>query len=288
MHRIDVGVIGGSGLYQMEGVGEVERVRPDTPFGLPSDEIVVAEMEGVRVGFLPRHGRGHVFSPTEVPYCANLYALKALGARAVVSVSAVGSMREEIRPGDLVFPDQLIDRTKGVRPASFFESGVVAHVQFADPFCATCRSILSGAALGLDLLVHPEGTLLVMEGPQFSTRAESHLYRSWGVSVIGMTALPEAKLAREAQMCYATLAMATDYDCWHHEEEDVSVDSVIETLKRNTANAQRVFRAAVARLAALSDCPCRHALERAIITDPSRVSQDQRRRYGVLLDGVLP
>ena len=282
MDRIDIGVIGGSGLYEMAGVEPKGRVLPETPFGAPSDEIVLAEIGGARVGFLPRHGRGHRLNPTEVPYRANVYALKSLGARGLVSVSAVGSMREEIEPGHLVIPDQLLDRTKGIRPATYFEGGVVAHVGFADPYCPQAQKILAEGARREGLTVHEGGTLVVMEGPQFSTRAESLLYRSWGVSVIGMTALPEAKLAREAELCYVTLAMSTDYDCWHEDEDDVTVEAVVATLQKNTQNAQRLLASTLGALAAVPDCACRHALQYAVITG-GQVDDEARARLALLL-----
>ena len=287
MAGIDVGVMGGSGLYEMAEANVLERVEIETPFGACSDVVTVAEVSGVRVGFLPRHGRGHRLSPTHVPYRANVWALKALGARSIVSITAVGSLREGIAPGHLVVPDQLIDRTKGVRPGSFFDEGIAVHVGFADPYCQGLRAIVTEGANELALPVHDRGTLVVMEGPQFSTRAESNLYRQFGAHVIGMTALPEAKLAREAQMCYVTLAMATDYDCWHETEEDVTVESVVAVLKKNTVNAQRLFARVVGRIAAHTDCACHRALQGAVITDPARIPPEVRERYALLLEGVL-
>ena len=286
MSRIDVGVIGGSGLYAMEQVKVVDEILVDTPFGAPSDPIVLGEVAGVRVGFLPRHGKGHRLSPTGVPYAANIYALKTLGAKAVVSVSAVGSLREEIAPGHVVVPDQLIDRTKGIRRASYFDEQVIAHVAFGDPYCASCRDIVAAGARELGLDLHAAGTLVVMEGPAFSTRAESNLYRSWGADIIGMTALPEAKLAREAQLCYVTLAMATDYDCWHESEEDVTVDAVVATLKRNSANAERLLVRVLGQIAARGSCSCHHALDTAVITSLDTVPADVRHQYAVLLGKI--
>jgi 5'-methylthioadenosine phosphorylase len=288
MAGIDVGVMGGSGLYEMMEANVLETVEIETPFGAPSDGITIAEVSGVRVGFLPRHGRGHRLSPSHVPYRANVWALKALGARSIVSITAVGSLREGIAPGHLVVPDQLLDRTKGVRPGSFFDEGLAVHVGFADPYCATLRGLVIEGASDLDLPVHDRGTLVVMEGPQFSTRAESNLYRSFGAHVIGMTALPEAKLAREAQMCYVTLAMATDYDCWHETEDDVTVESVVAVLKKNSANAQRLFARVVGRIGSHTSCTCHRAMQGAVITAPDRIGPELRERYSLLLDGVLP
>ena len=236
--------MGGSGLYQMEGLTATETVRVDTPFGAPSDDIVVGALEGTQVAFLPRHGRGHRLSPTEIPAKANIYALKTLGVERIVSVSAVGSLQERIRPLDMVIPDQIVDRTRS-RANTFFEDGIVAHVGFSDPYCPTLSDELAGAARRLGVTAHAGGTYVVMEGPQFSTRAESELYRSWGASVIGMTALPEAKLAREAEICYAALALVTDYDCWHESEEEVSVELVVANMNRHVSTAQRALAEAI-------------------------------------------
>ncbi|MDP2952445.1 MAG: S-methyl-5'-thioadenosine phosphorylase, partial [Chloroflexota bacterium] len=241
MAHARIGVIGGSGLYEMEGLADIEEARVKTPFGDPSDTIVVGTLEGTRVAFLPRHGRGHRISPTRLPARANIYALKSLGVEWVISVSAVGSLKEEIRPLDLVVPDQLIDRTRS-RVNSFFEDGPVVHVGFADPFCPVLSRSLYEAAREAGARVHRGGTYVVMEGPLFSTRAESDLYRSWGASVIGMTALPEAKLAREAEICYATLACATDYDCWREGHESVTIEMVIANLTQNVATAKQILR----------------------------------------------
>lgn len=279
MPEAKVGVIGGSGLYQMEGMGEsVEEVKVRTPFGDPSDSITIGTIEGTRVAFLPRHGKGHWLSPTEVPVQANIFALKSLGVEWIISVSAVGSLREEIAPLHMVIPDQLIDRTKS-RVNSFFGNGIVVHVGFADPFCPVLAKVLFGAAKDEGVVVHQGGTYVVMEGPLFSTRAESNLYRSWGASVIGMTALPEAKLAREAEICYATVACATDYDCWHETEEDVTVEIIIQNLLTNVGHSKGIIRRAVQTLPNVREgCPCPTALSQAIITDrtliPSGVKAD--------------
>ena len=231
MPQAKIGVIGGTGLYDVEGLVEVDEVNIDTPFGKPSDFIIVGKLEGVRIAFLPRHGRGHSIMPTEVPSRANIYALKKLGVESIIAINSVGSLRQEIKQGDLVIPDQLIDRTKS-RTNTFFGEGIVAHIQFAEPFCPQLRQSLYGAALATGADAHPYGTYMVMEGPAFSTKAESHLHRSWGGDLIGMTALPEAKLAREAEICYAIIACATDYDVWHETEEAVGVELILETMHR--------------------------------------------------------
>ena len=282
MAQARIAVIGGSGLYDMEGLTHVQEVTPETPFGPPSDAIVVGEMEGVPMAFLPRHGRGHRLGPTQVPARANMYALKLLGVERVVSVSAVGSLKEEVHPLDLVIPDQLIDRTRQ-RASTFFGDGLVAHVGFADPFCPDLRAALHAAATEAGARVHVGGTYVVMEGPAFSTRAESLLYRSWGASVIGMTALPEAKLAREAEMCYATLAFATDYDCWRASGESVTVDMVVANLQRNVDVARAIVRRLAARLPGERTCACAWALKDAVITPWESVPGETRRRLAPLI-----
>ena len=277
-----IGVIGGTGLYRMDGLEGAEEVVVDTPFGAPSDVIVTGTLNGVGVAFLPRHGRGHRLSPTELPARANIYALKSLGVRRVVSVCAVGSLREEIRPLDMVVPDQLIDRTLG-RPRTFFGEGIVAHVGMADPFCPDLRSALrlSGGRAGAT--VHDGGTLVVIEGPQFSTRAESHMYRSWGADIIGMTALPEARLAREAELCYAVLACSTDYDCWHESEEPVTVEMVVENLMKNTAVSRAILADVITADLAERDCGCGSALANAIVTDRGVIPAEVRERLSLLI-----
>jgi len=240
--RADIGIIGGSGLYDIEGLRKVTERSVKTPFGAPSDKVVVGELDGIRIAFLSRHGRGHRVNPSEINYRANIYALKSLGVSRVISVSAVGSMKESIKPGDVVVPDQFIDLTKR-RVSTFFEGGIVAHVAFGDPVCASLGAALLAAARTVGATVHQGGVYLCIEGPQFSTKGESRLYRQWGASVIGMTNLPEAKLAREAELCYATVALATDYDCWHAAEEDVTVEIVMENMKANAVNARRFLSA---------------------------------------------
>ncbi len=267
MQSVCVGVIGGSGLYSVEGLSNVDTVWPDTPFGRPSDEIVTGELDGVRVAFLPRHARGHTISPSELPARANIWALKALGVTHVISISAVGSLRQELAPRDIVIPDQIIDRTKGIRPASFFGQGIVVHVAFAEPFCPVLSNIVYQAGIEAGAHMHLGGTMVVMEGPQFSTRGESFLYRQIGGDLVGMTALPEAKLAREAELCYCTVAMVTDYDCWHEVEEGVTVEMVIANMQANVENAKRIVRGSLPRIAATDrNCGCGSALAGAIMT----------------------
>ncbi len=277
-----IAVIGGSGLYALEGLTDVDDVRLPTPFGEPSDAIVVGSLEGVRIAFLPRHGRGHRLTPAEVPSRANIYALKALGVERIISVSAVGSLRDDIRPLDLVVPDQLIDRTVG-RPSTFFGRGIVAHVGFADPFCPELSPLLHHLAAETHRTVHLGGTCVVIEGPAFSTKAESLLYRSWGADIIGMTALPEAKLAREAEICYATLACVTDYDVWHETEETVTVAMVVANLLSNVVTAKEVIRRVAPRIPAERACACRNALADAIITDREAIPEGVRQDLAPLL-----
>ncbi len=268
--RASIAVIGGSGLYEMDGLQDVQTVRIRTPFGDPSDEIVVARLGEQRLAFLPRHGRGHRITPSEVNSRANIYALKTLGVKRIISISAVGSMREEIAPLHVVVPDQLLDRTRG-RPSTFFGNGIVAHISFADPFCPDLSALLAKAAAGCGATVHKGGTYVCIEGPAFSTKAESRVYRQWGVDVIGMTALPEAKLAREAEICYATLAFVTDYDVWHESAETVSVEMIVGNLLRNVALAKRIIRAVVPDIPESRDCACAYALQNAIITQRDRI-----------------
>lgn len=282
--RAVLGVIGGSGLYDLPGLTGVRRERIATPFGEPSDAILIGRLGDQEIAFVPRHGLGHRLLPTEVPYRANLHALKQLGVTRVVSVSAVGSMKEEIEPGHLVLPTQFIDRTFA-RPKTFFGDGVVAHVAFADPVCPQLHQHVQAACFAAGAAVHAGGTYLCIEGPQFSTRAESELYRSWKVAVIGMTALPEAKLAREAELCYATLALATDYDCWHTSHESVTVAQVVATMQKNVAQAREVIRNAALALGRLGErrCGCGHALDAAVMTAPAQIPAAARERLKLLL-----
>lgn len=285
--RADVGIIGGSGLYDIEGVRHITRVTIRTPFGAPSDAIVLGELDGVRIAFLSRHGRGHRISPGEINYRGNIYALKSLGVQRVISVSAVGSMTESIKPGDVVLPDQFIDLTKR-RVSTFFERGIVAHVGLAEPVCENVRASLFEGAQSIGASVHSGGVYLCIEGPQFSTKGESRLYRQWGVSVIGMTNMPEAKLAREAEVCYATIALVTDYDCWHGTEEPVSVEAILATLRQNVALAKQLLRVSVGPVAALKPCSCQRALQDAVVTLPDRIPASLRRKLRLLLDRAMP
>lgn len=290
MPQAKIGVIGGSGLYRMEGMTEVEEIEVETPFGKPSDVITVGKVEGVSMAFLPRHGRGHRISPSELPVRANIWALKSLGVEWVISVSAVGSLREHVAPRDLLIPDQLFDRTKS-RVNSFFERGLVVHCTFAEPFCPTLSGLLLEAAGELgDVKVHSGGTYVCMEGPLFSTRAESRAYRNWGMDIIGMTALPEAKLAREAEMCYSIIACITDYDCWHESEESVTVEMVINNLSANVKNAQRILRAVAQKIPAdrsANACECPSALSTAILTDRASIPAEVKEKYGLLIGKYL-
>lgn len=282
MTEAKIGVIGGSGLYEIEGLSNIEEVRPKTPFGEPSDAIIIGELEGKSIAFLPRHGRGHHISPTEIPSRANIYAMKSLGVEWIISVNAVGSLKEGIHPLDIVIPDQLIDRTKS-RVNSFFGEGLVAHVTFAEPFCPVLSNILYQAALDVGANVHQEGTYIVMEGPLFSTKAESNLYRSWGAGIIGMTALPEAKLAREAEICYATLACITDYDTWHETEDSVTIDMALTNLLRNADTAKRIINIAAARIPGERECGCGEALKNAIITAPEKIPERMKKDLDLLI-----
>ncbi len=290
MPQATIGVIGGSGLYRMEGMTDVEEIAVKTPFGDPSDVITIGKVDGVPMAFLPRHGRGHRITPTEIPVRANIWALKSLGVEWLISVSAVGSLREHIAPRDLVIPDQLFDRTKS-RVNTFYEGGIVVHCTFAEPFCSTLSQFLLASARELDdVKVHDGGTYVCMEGPLFSTKAESLTYRSWGMDIIGMTALPEAKLAREAELCYAMIACATDYDCWHESEESVTVEMVIGNLSANVANAQRILRSVAHKIPSdrhANACGCPTALSTAIMTDPGRIPAEVKEKYSLLIGKYL-
>ncbi|HYN83686.1 MAG TPA: S-methyl-5'-thioadenosine phosphorylase [Pyrinomonadaceae bacterium] len=270
MTTAKIGIIGGSGLYQMAELKDVEEIKVETPFGDPSDALITGTLEGVRVAFLPRHGRGHKILPTELPFRANIYAMKLLGVERILSASAVGSLQEQYAPLDMVIPDQFFDRTRArAHESTFFGDGIVAHVTFAHPVCDELGGVLEESCRGAGVRVHRGGTYLCMEGPAFSTKAESHVYRSWGMDIIGMTNLQEAKLAREAEICYATLALVTDYDCWHEGHDAVTVETVVEYLNKNVRNAQNVMREAVRRLAeATRACGCGSAMKNAIFTPP--------------------
>jgi len=286
LQQAEIGIIGGSGLYNMPGLTDVKEVAVETPFGSPSEKFVLGRLEGREVAFLARHGRGHRLLPSEINFRANIFAMKKLGVQSILSVSAVGSLKIEHKPTDFVIPTQFIDRTTR-RISTFFGEGIVAHVAFGDPICATTAVTFRDACRSADVVGKHGGTYVCMEGPQFSTRAESNLYRSWGADVIGMTNLQEAKLAREAEICYATLAMVTDYDCWHEGHEDVTVEQVIAVLHQNAENAAKVVRAAVALLPRNSDCPCRSALKYAILTDRAAIPPETRQKLSLLLDKYL-
>ncbi len=278
-----IGIIGGSGLYEIDGLKNIQTKKVQTPFGAPSDVFVRGQLHGATLVFLPRHGRGHVLSPSEINYRANIWAMKKLGVQTLLSMSAVGSMKEEIRPGDVVIVDQFIDRTKGIRKHTFFEKGIVGHVSFADPICKALADVVCQATQKVTLRLHKEGTYLCMEGPQFSTRAESHLYRSWGVDVIGMTAVPEVKLAREAGLCYATIAFSTDYDCWKEEEEAVSADKVLATIKKNVDTAKKIIQEVIPLMNSKTSCQCAETLKYALVTDPTKIPSKTKKDLALLL-----
>jgi 5'-methylthioadenosine phosphorylase len=285
METVKIGIIGGSGLYQMPEFKDVKEVKIETPFGSPSDSFILGTLDNSRVAFLPRHGRGHRFLPTEVPFRANIYAMKLLGIERILSASAVGSLQEQYAPLDMVIPDQFFDRTRGrAQESTFFGEGIVAHVTFAHPVCEELGDVLEESCKVTDVKAHRGGTYLCMEGPAFSTKAESEVYRSWGMDVIGMTNLQEAKLAREAEICYATLALVTDYDCWHPGHDAVTADSVIKYLNKNVRNAQLIMKDAVKRLSAQERvCKCAEALKNAIFTAPDLWPPATRKK----LDAVI-
>ncbi len=284
--HISVGVIGGSGLYEIEGLTQVRTVKVSTPFGRPSDDYITGLLYGKRVAFLPRHGRGHRIMPSDINYRANIYGMKKLGVERIISVSAVGSMKEDIKPGDIVIPDQFYDHAKQ-RRSTFFGNGVVAHVGMAEPVCPQLSEILvrSGDAAGAT--VHRNGTYLCMEGPQFSTRAESLTYRKWDVDVIGMTNATEAKLAREAEICYSTIALATDYDCWHHSEEVVTVEAVLEVMKKNVETSKAIIREAVRTLTETRSCGCGDSLRNAIMTPENLIPVKTKRDLSPIIGRYL-
>ena len=285
--KAELGILGGSGLYSLAGMSDAQRIQVGTPFGPPSDLLRVGVLEGRRVAFLARHGPDHLLLPTEINYRANLFAMKLLGVQRILSASAVGSLREEIRPRDVVLPDQFIDRTRQ-RVSTFFGDGVAVHVSFGDPICSEVRQVLLSSVRYAGGRAHDGGTYVCMEGPAFSTRAESELYRSWGVHVIGMTNLQEAKLAREAEICYATLALVTDYDCWHQEEDEVSVGGVVENLRANSELAARALRNAIQTLPRRgAGCGCGEALQNAIITSVAAIPRETRERLAPILGRYL-
>lgn len=290
MAQAKIGIIGGSGLYKMDALKDVQEVKMDTPFGSPSDALILGKLEGTQVAFLARHGRNHTLLPSELPFRANIHAMKQLGVEYLISASAVGSLKEDVKPLDMVVPDQFVDRTKN-RVSTFFGSGIVAHIAFGDPVCKNLAAVLADAVASLelpDVTLHRGGTYVCMEGPAFSTKAESHLYRSWGATVIGMTNLPEAKLAREAEIAYATLALATDYDCWHPDHDSVTVEMVVANLQRNAINAQKAIQETVRRLVEnppLSDA--HSALKYAILTPLDKVPAATKEKLGLLLKKYL-
>jgi 5'-methylthioadenosine phosphorylase len=286
LQQAEIGIIGGSGLYSMPGLTGVHEERITTPFGEPSDALVLGELEGRKVAFLARHGRGHRILPSELNFRANIYALKKLGVERILSVSAVGSLKEEHKPGEFVIPDQFIDRTFN-RVSTFFGDGIVAHVAFGDPVCAAVAKTITAACRTEGVTAKPSGTYVCMEGPQFSTRAESNLYRSWGADVIGMTNLQEAKLAREAEICYATAAMVTDYDCWHESHDAVTIDQIVAVLNQNAANACLVVKAAVAAMPRERNCACTSALRYAILTSPDAIPAVAAEKLELLLGKYL-
>lgn len=286
MQQAEIGIIGGSGLYAMPGLTSVREERVQTPFGEPSDAFILGELEGRKVAFLARHGRGHRLLPSELNFRANIYAMKKLGVERIISVSAVGSLKEEHKPTDFVIPDQFIDRTHH-RVSTFFGDGLVAHVAFGDPVCATVGKAVEDACAQEGVAGKRGGTYVCMEGPQFSTRAESNLYRSWGADVIGMTNLQEAKLAREAEICYATMAMVTDYDCWHEGHDDVTVDQIVAVLHQNAANAAKVVKAAVAAIPRERECGCASALRYAILTDRKLIPAETKAKLDLLVGKYL-
>ncbi len=286
MQQAEIGIIGGSGLYCMPGLTSVREERVETPFGDPVDPFVLGELEGRKVAFLARHGLGHRFLPSELNFRANIYAMKKLGVERIISVSAVGSLKEEHKPTDFVIPDQFIDRAFR-RISTFFGDGVVAHVAFGDPVCATVGKAIAEGCEHEGIVTKRGGTYVCMEGPQFSTRAESNLYRNWGADVIGMTNLQEAKLAREAEICYATMAMVTDYDCWREGHDDVTVEQIVAVLQQNSANACKVVKAAVAAMPRERNCACASALKHAILTDPKVIPAETRRKLDLLIGKYL-
>jgi len=286
LQQAEIGIIGGSGLYTMPGLSDVHELAVQTPFGSPSDAFVLGTLEGHKVAFLARHGKGHRLLPSELNFRANIYGLKRLGVERIISVSAVGSLKEEHKPTDFIVPDQFIDRTYR-RVSTFFGDGIVAHIAFGDPICAEVAASIGDSCKEIGVVGKMGGTYVCMEGPQFSTKAESNLYRSWGADVIGMTNLQEAKLAREAEICYATMAMVTDYDCWHPGHDEVTVEQVIKVLTTNSGNAAKVIARAVALMPKQRKCKCGSALEHAIMTDPARIPPATRQKLGLLVDKYL-
>ncbi len=288
MSNIEIGVFGGSGLYDMEALTDVEQLSVSTPFGDPSDSVTVGTLHGRRIAFLPRHGRGHVLNPSEVPYRANVYAMKSLGVKFLISVNACGSLQQQYAPGHIVVPDQLYDHTRHLRARSFFNDGMVAHISVADPFSAELNKAIAAAVKASGGTVHEGGNFITIEGPRFSTKAESHTFRKWGMDIIGMTTCPEAFLATEAEMAYASMAHVTDYDCWHESEEAVTVEMVIETLGKNATLAKNALSHMVEHYDDWAgEYPVHNALQFALITDRSKITPEIRAQYGILVDKYL-
>lgn len=282
MQRAKIGVIGGTGLYEIEGLTDIEVLNVGTPFGDPSDAFVLGKLNGISVAFLPRHGRGHRILPSELPSRANIYAMKSLGIEFIIAVNSAGSFKEEIRPGTLVIPDQVLDCTKG-RVSTFFGEGIVAHVSFAEPFCPELSEVLYASAVEAGAGVRKNGTFIAMEGPAFSTKAESNLYRSWNADIIGMTVLPEAKLAREAEICYASIACVTDYDCWMERTRAVTVDMVLDVMRQNIAMAKTIIKLAVPKMPKIRRCECVDALKTAIVTAPELMPPEQKEKLKLII-----
>ncbi|MFC1950074.1 S-methyl-5'-thioadenosine phosphorylase [Chloroflexota bacterium] len=286
MPQAKIAVIGGTGLYDIEGMTDIEEINLNTPFGKPSDAITIGRLEGIGIAFLPRHGKGHHISPTELPVRANIYALKSLGVEYIIAICSVGSFKQEIKPSDLVIPDQIIDRTRN-RVNSFFSEGIVAHVPFAEPFCPVLSQILFESTRQAGANVNQGGTYIAMEGPAFSTRAESRLYRSWGADIIGMTALPEAKLAREAEICYAVIACVTDYDSWHETNQPVTIDAILNIVRCNIEAVKKAIRLVVSRISEQRNCECATALQTAIVTSPEQIPPEQKKKLNLLIGKYL-
>jgi 5'-methylthioadenosine phosphorylase len=282
MPQAKIGVIGGTGLYDVDDLINIEEVIIQTPFGQPSDAFVIGDLKGTRVAFLPRHARGHRISPTEIPSRANIWGMKSLGVEHIIAINSVGSFREQIQPGHLLIPDQLIDRTRQ-RANSFFSNGIVAHIPFAYPFCNRLRRIVFNSANEVGAIVHWNGTYVVMEGPAFSTKAESLIHKGWGADVIGMTALPEAKLAREAEICYAIIACSTDYDAWHEEEQPVNVETILTTLKKNMEMSKKIVKLSIEKIGKTRKCECSSALSTAIVTQAELIPVEQKKRLEIII-----
>ena len=276
-----IGIIGGSGLYKIDGLEDIKEINIDTPFGKPSDSYIVGKISGTEVAFLPRHGRGHKILPTELNYRANIYGMKKLGVEQIISISAVGSFKKEVKPLDVMLPDQFVDRTNQARKTTFFGDGIVGHISFAEPVCSDLRGTIYNIGKDMGITMHNKGTYLNMEGPAFSTKGESLLYKSWGMDIIGMTNMPEARLSREAEICYATIAFITDYDCWH--DEAVTIDMVIESLTKNVETAKKLIKRLVPKLSGKRKCQCKDALKHAIITDKKLIPDSTKKKLDIII-----